>query len=158
MISKNMKEQLVALGLKRQQAESTTAEAIVDCLMSDEGKMLIQEAKNQVDEMQRLVWNAQGEYEKLMKKINEVAGTISDIEKAQKEFGTITDKKAIDTIVTFASLIDISVRKGANDIDAAISNAGYVTYAYLGGQAKRDIKYDKTENNKIQLGWRTDDE
>lgn len=37
-------------------------------------------------------------------------------------------------------------RAGAKGADA-VNNAGYVTYTYLGGQAKRDIHYDKPRDD-----------
>ena len=52
-------------------------------------------------------------------------------------------------------MIDVGKRAGATGIDA-VTNAGYVTYAYLGGQARRNVEYNKTEDNKIQLGWKED--
>ena len=153
MISENMKEQLVALGLKKQQAESTTAEVLVNLLMNDDGKALIQEAKNQVEEMRNIVLD----WQKTYSEIKTFAEKLLDIDKVQKEFGNITDERARTTIALYATLISTGERAGASGTDA-VKNAGYVTYAYLGGQAKRDIAYSKTEDNKIQLGWKEDDD
>ena len=58
-----------------------------------------------------------------------------DLDKAQKEFGIITDEKAKNAISLYSALINISKRAGATGTDA-VTNAGYVTYAYL--KAKND--------------------
>ena len=143
MISNEMKGQLMALGLNKQQADSITADVIINRLMNDDGKMLIQEAKNQIEEMRQ-------QHSELMQKINAVSKTFLDIVEAQKEFGNITDDKAKTTIALYAALIDVGKRAGATGIDA-VTNAGYVTYAYLGGQARRNSEYNKTENNNFQV-------
>ena len=156
MISKEMIKQLISHGLTKQQAESSTATKIIDYLMKEDDKMLIHEAENQVAEMKLAVYEAKQEYSEIMQKINDVAGILIDVEKAQKEFGTITDEKAKNTIALYASLIRAGTCAGAT-ADDAVTNAGYVTYAYLGGQARRTNAYNKSENNKILFGVGDDD-
>lgn len=151
-----MEEKLISIGLTPQQAQSKTADAVINYLMDEDSKMLIDEAKNQVAEMKVAVYEAKQEYSEIMKKINDVAGILIDVEKAQKEFGTITDEKAKNTIALYASLISAGTGAGATATDA-VTNAGYVTYAYLGGQARRTNAYNKSENNKILFGVGDDD-
>lgn len=57
--------QLMAAGLTKQQATSVTAETLVNLFMDTDGKLLIQEAQRQVDEMRFLVRSLQKEYDDL---------------------------------------------------------------------------------------------
>lgn len=156
MISKEMIEQLISHGLTKQQAESSTAKKIVDYLMPEDSKILVREAENQVAEMKQAVYEAKQEYSEIMQNINDVAGILIDVDKAQKEFGVITDEKAKNAISLYAALIRAGTCAGATATDA-VTNAGYVTYAYLGGQARRTNAYNKPENNKILFGVGDDD-
>ncbi|MBR2208096.1 MAG: hypothetical protein IJ859_04725 [Synergistaceae bacterium] len=142
MISNEMKNQLMTLGLTKQQSESVTADVIINRLMNDDGKMLIQEAKNQVEELSK-------QHSELMQKMSTISRMLFDILEIQKEFGNVSDDKAKTTIALYATLIEVGKRAGATGIDA-VTNAGYVTYAYLGGQARRNTEYNKTENNNFQ--------
>ncbi len=152
MISKEMIEQLISHGLTKQQAESSTAKKIVDYLMPEDSKILVREAENQVEEMKQAVYEAKHEYSRIMKEINNVAGILIDVDKAQKEFGTITDDKAKNALALYAALINAGERVKEATGSEVIANAGYITYAYLGGQARRTSTYNKSENNKILLG------
>lgn len=144
MITEQMKEQLMAAGLSKQQATSATAEAVVNYLMNEDEKVLIQEAKNQVAEMEKLVYALRAEYSQLKQKIDSVAGVILDIAKAQEEHGAFTDEKAKNAVALYGAIINMNDRAGARGTDS-VNNAGYVTYAYLGGQARREIRYDKPQ-------------
>ena len=144
MITEQMKEQLMAIGLTKQQAASATAEAVVNYLMNDDGKILIQEAQNQVTEMQELVNSLRREFLQLKKKIETVAGTLLDIAQAQEEHGAFTDEKARNAVALYGAIINMNERAGAKGAES-VNNAGYVTYAFLGGQAKRDIRYENNE-------------
>lgn len=69
-----------------------------------------------------------------------ISDTILAITKAQYDHGIITDEKAKNIVALFAALLNMNLKAGASGDDAA-RNAGYVVYAYLGGQAKREISY-----------------
>ena len=56
---------LMFAGLTKQQATSTTANTLVRLFMPEDGKMLLQEAKQQVDEMKSLVEKLKSEYTNL---------------------------------------------------------------------------------------------
>lgn len=143
MISEQMREQLMAAtGLTKQQVNSATAEAVVNFLMPDNAKALIQEAQNQVDDMRNLVASLRKEYSALKEKIDTVVGNLLAIAEAQEEHGAVTDEKAKNAITLYASILNMNKREGVQGSDS-VESAGYVTYAYLGGQAKRDIHYDK---------------
>ena len=156
MVSKDMEAQLMKCGLTKQQAQNATAEKVLTYFMDKDSQTLINEAKNQVTEMRETVEEARNEYLLIKRELDKVAGILIDIDKAQKEFGIITDEKAKNAISLYSALINISTRAGATGTDA-VTNAGYVTYAYLGGQARRNSEYSRTENNKIQLGAYNDE-
>lgn len=131
---------LVAAGLTKQQASSVTAETLVRLFMPDDGKMLIREAKQQVSEMQSIVDSLRKEYDDLSAKVKQISDNILAVIDAQKEYGSITEDKARNVIALYGALLSMNKKAGAPG-DEAVRNAGYVMYAYLGGQAKREITY-----------------
>ena len=133
---------LIAAGLTKQQAASTTAETLVRLFMPEDGKMLIREARQQVAKMQATVNALQREYNELSAKIKQLSDNVLAAIEAQKEFGSITDEKARNTVALYSALLGMNQRAGADGTEA-VQNAGYVMYAYLGGQARRDITYTR---------------
>ena len=132
--------QLMAAGLSKQQASSVTAETLVRLFMKEDGKILIKEAQRQVTEMQALVDGLKAEYDGLMRQFHELSETLLSVAEAQKEHGSITDDRAKNVVALYGALLAMNERAGAEPSDA-VRNAGYVVYAYLGGQAKREITY-----------------
>ena len=128
---------LIAAGLTKQQATSVTAETLVKLFMPEDGKMLLEEARLQVTEMQRTVNQLKIEYGELKKKIESVSDTLLAISEAQKEHGEVTEEKAKNLIALYGALLTMNEKCGA-DGPEAVNNASYVAYAYLGGQAKRE--------------------
>ena len=133
---------LIAAGLTKQQASSTTAETLVRLFMPEDGKVLIREAKQQVTEMQATVAALRSEYNDLTGKIKQLSDNVLAAIEAQKEFGSITDEKARNAVALYSALLGMNQRAGADGTEA-VRNAGYVMYAYLGGQARRDITYTR---------------
>ena len=131
---------LIAAGLTKQQASSTTAETLVRLFMPEDGKMLIREAKQQLAETQATVEALRKEYDDLSAKIKQISDNVLAAIDAQKEFGSITDEKARNAIALYSALLGMNQRAGADGMEA-VRNAGYIMYAYLGGQARRDITY-----------------
>ena len=143
----DLKERLMAAGLTKQQASSATAETLVRLFMSDDGKILIREARQQVSEMRELVLSLRHDYNSVIEKMNAVSATILSITEAQSEYGAITDEKAKNVVALYAALLSMNEKAGADGSDA-VRNASYVVYAYLGGQAKRQITYmDNQQSN-----------
>jgi len=137
-ISDELIRQFMSFGLSKQQATSMTTEKLVEYFMPDEGKSLILEAKRQVSAMEDMVNMLDDEYHKLVRKMKEMSDTITAIVEAQEKYGEITDEKAKNVIALYGSLLEMNEKAGADDTDS-VRNAGYVLYAYLGGQAKRDV-------------------
>ena len=132
--------QLMAAGLSKQQASSVTAETLVRLFMKEDGKILIKEAQRQVTEMQALVDGLKAEYDGLIQQFHELSETLLSVAEAQKEHGSITDDRAKNVVALYGALLSMNEHAGAEPADA-VRNAGYVVYAYLGGQAKREITY-----------------
>jgi hypothetical protein len=143
----DLKERLIAAGLTKQQATSATAETLVRLFMNDDGKILIHEAKQQVTEMRELVCRLQQDYYSLLEKMKSVSDTILSITEAQNEYGTITDNKAKTVLALYAALLSMNEKAGAEGAEA-VRDASYVVYAYLGGQAKRQITYADNQQPK----------
>lgn len=135
--------QLMAAGLTKQQATSVTAETLTNLYMNEDGKMLIAEAHRQVSEMDKMVRTLRSDYEYLKKQIESITGTLSAITKAQEEYGSVSDDKAKDVIALYAALLHMNEKAGA-DPSKSVENASYTIYAYLGGQARRDVRYNIT--------------
>ena len=142
---------LMAAGLTRQQATCTTAETLVNLFMPDDGKALIKEAQLQVQEMQQLLQKLKNEYDVLVSKITDVSATVEAIKKAQEEYGTLTDEKSRNAVALYGALLSMNKKSGANGNDA-VMNASYVMYAYLGGQAKREVTYSDDKGRKQKQG------
>lgn len=136
MISAEMLVRLMQAGLTKQQANSVTADVVVNTCMPEEGKVLIAEANNQVSEMQKMVSDLKKQYLELEAKIGKINEVLTSVLEAREEYGTITDEKGRNTIALYAALLNMNKKAGASG-DECINNAGYVTYAYLGGQARR---------------------
>lgn len=128
---------LIAAGLNKQQATSVTAETLVILFMPEDGKMLLEEARRQVAEMQRTVNQLKMDYGELKKKIDSVSDTLLAISSAQKDYGEVTEEKAKNLIALYGALLTMNEKCGAEGPEA-VNNASYVAYAYLGGQAKRE--------------------
>jgi len=143
----DLKERLIAAGLTKQQATSATAETLVRLFMNDDSKILIHEAKQQVTEMRELVCRLQQDYYSLLEKMKSVSDTILSITEAQNEYGTITDNKAKTVLALYAALLSMNEKAGAEGAEA-VRDASYVVYAYLGGQAKRQITYADNQQPK----------
>jgi len=136
---------LIAAGLSKQQASSVTAETLVNLFMPEDGKILLREARLQVEDMKRTVSSLRLEYEDLKARINQISETILAVVEVQKNFGDISDEKARNVIALYAALLGMNQRAGAPGTDA-VKNAGYVMYAYLGGQAKRENSFFLSES------------
>ena len=147
MISDFIKNQLIEAGLSKQQATSATAEAVVNALMNKDEKTLLQEARLQVEEMSNIVETLRQQFAGLKHRFEELAGFLMDIVKAQQEHGEFTDERAKNTVALYAALLNMNERAGTRGKDS-VENAGYVAYAYLGGQARRDIHYGLSRNNE----------
>ena len=128
-LSNDMIMRLMAAGLTKAQATSTAAEVAVNLFMPDEGKALMAEAKKQVDEMRQQAFT-------IKRDIASCSETLKAIGEAKDKYGQITDERAIQAIALYGALLQINERQGVEG-DESVKSAGYIVYAYLGGQARQ---------------------
>lgn len=139
-MTEDLIRRLMAAGLTKQQASSVTAETLINLFMPDDGKKLINEAQRQVEEMQSLVSSLRADYTAIKQKMDTVSETIIAINEAQNDHGSISDDGAKNVVALYAALLNMNEKAGATPTDA-VQSASYVVYAYLGGQAKREISF-----------------
>lgn len=132
-----IKVSLMREGLTKQQAESKTAEVCAKVFMPEGAKVLLDEASRAVDRMYQ-------ELHKVENRYDELSDTILEIQKAQEEYGVLTDEKAKNALALYGSIMALN-QKIHVDPNKSAESAGYILYAYLGGQAKRDITYVEGE-------------
>ena len=128
-LSNDMIMRLMAAGLTKAQATSTAAEVAVNLFMPDDGRALMAEAKKQVDDMRKMAFE-------LRSTIAEYSDTLTAIVEAKEKYGQITDERAIQAIALYGALLRINEAKGVEG-DESAKSAGYIVYAYLGGQARQ---------------------
>lgn len=132
--------ELMKRGLNKSQANAKSIATIAELLSSDNSKaaerlisdkcdFMIARAESELKKMREL-------HSKLSGEIESISSTILAIEKSQKEWGEISDQKAKDALSLYAALLAISKEYGGADIEGA----GYMIYAFLGGQARRIFK------------------
>ena len=137
--SQEMINVLMQLGLNKQQISNQTTHKLVDYFVSEEGKeVAMKEALKCVDDMKTKLADLEHTYHELIGRVNDTCSTISAIKEAQEKHGELEDQKAKDALTLYASLVQINKTVHANNL---VENAGYIVYAYLGGQAKRDVAY-----------------
>lgn len=144
-LSDELIRKLMLAGLTKQQATSVTAETITNLYMDEDSKILIDEAKHQVDEMQATLNALKTDYYALKGHIDAMSDNILAVIEAQKEFGTITDEKARNVIALYSAIMAMNEKRGVDPTEA-VKNASFVLYAFLGGQAKREITYQSDKN------------
>ena len=129
-LTPEIKTELRKIGLSEQQVNSETAKLLICNFIPEKEQELIMEAARQVKRSRQKVDEAESRLERTNRDLLE-------IKKTEEEYGEITDERAKTAISLFAAIINIS--KGRNaDINNAVNSAGYIVYAYLGGQGKRD--------------------
>ena len=143
MLSNDTKEWLVAQGLTKQQADSITADVTVRAFLADnkDASLVLAEANAQVEMMRKIVNEAQAQLRNLKEELSATTDVILSIREAQEEHGAIADQRAKDALALYAALLNMNKKMGTNGLDA-ITPAGYMVYAYLGGQARRNINND----------------
>lgn len=145
--SKWMVDLLMRKGLTKQQANSATALTCVNVLMQEDGKALIAEAKEQVNMMAETVNSLRKEYRELEQKMKSVSELLLAVKDAQSEYGIISDEKAKTVLALYAALLALHKKEGVPS-DEAAESVGYVMYAFLGGQARRDVDFVPQDNNR----------
>lgn len=141
----DLMRKLVAAGLSKSQATSVTAETLVKLFMPDDGKALIAEAQRQVAEMHETVRKLHQDYIDLKNDIDSISQVLLSVKDAQDVYGSVSEDKAKEIIALYGALLSMNQKAGVSALES-VQNAGYIVYAYLGGQAKREISYIASES------------
>ncbi len=146
MLSDDMIQRLIDAGLSKQQATSATANAVATILSSMDDRELHEEAYKVLTRMETIARTAETKYYETIRKYSEMIEELACLsEKIGKfvefrdEIGSASSEKAKEATALYSSLIALGVSSGANPTTAVI-NAGYILYAYLGGQASINIE------------------
>ena len=146
MLSEDMIKRLIAAGISKQQANSSTADVVANFFMNEDEKTLIREARIQVNEMYNLVADLRVEFSSLKKKIEETAGFLLDIAEAQEKHGAITDERAKNAVALYATILKMNERTKAES-KYSVKAASYAIYAYLNKSGNHDILDDKPRDD-----------
>lgn len=145
MLSEDMIKRLIAAGISKQQANSSTADVVANFFMNEDEKTLIREARIQVSEMYNLLQDLRVEFSSLKKKIEETAGFLLDIAEAQEEHGAITDERAKNAVALYATVLKMNERTKAEG-KYSIKAASYAIYGYLTRSGNNNILDNKPQD------------
>lgn len=140
---------LMDSGLSRQQAQTSTASHIVDVFTKD-SEVGIDVLRAQVNSLKNEVYRCKEEIYRLNNASDKADAIIQSIEESTKLSDEIADEKAKNALMLYSAIIQIGINNGA-DINKNIENAGYILYAYLGGQAKREQRFIETDSRDHEL-------
>lgn len=146
-----LNRKLIAAGLNSQQIESKTAKVIVDVLAEDQG-LLLAEVKAQVAKAKNAAESAQyrvGElYQRHTEAIEHADRLIEALAAQNDACAELSTDVAKDTLILFTSMLKVCSSYDNVDMGQAIESVGYIMYAMLGGQAKRDYGEKLFEKEK----------
>ncbi len=139
-MTQELTEKLIAAGLTKLQASSVAAKTTAAVLLEQDGGELLAEANRQIAAAKKIVFDMQLKQHEIDAKLKEVSDTLTAVVKAEKEYGGFTDERARNAIALYAAILWMQPKTDwKKDMsDQIVANAGYVVYAYLGGQAKRE--------------------
>ena len=137
-------DQLMQRGLTYQQASSKGVGLAAEILKTDEDRLLMKDTRVACAEMMQDVKEAKAaalaQAAEAEAKVKEISDVVLRIKEAADENGGLTDERAKNALALYASLIDVG---GKVNEEVALESAGYIVYAYLGGQAARNIQYSE---------------
>lgn len=152
---------LLEKGLTNQQVNSPTAEKMVEIfgdgesnnafsLLFDEFKAKTIELEEQRKDLEEKIFRTKVDTEKALKKqyenFKDLWSSLSSIAEAIDEYGPITDEKAKNVLTLMAAITRIGKDLGC-DANKCMESASYIVYAYLGGQAARNINVSGSNKN-----------
>lgn len=105
------------------------------------GAAILDEAKRKVEMMEEICDSLRSRYEGIVNSMDTISQNLQALTEAQEKAGDLEDSRAKDAIALYSALISVAMKSGA-DGASAVENAGYILYAYLGGQAARNVNFD----------------
>lgn len=140
-------------GLTKQQIASTKGaqavykelignnnEPLIDKELAEEARRAIAGIRAVRAKMEEYFFKIQRDYEQLEEKIRSVSSVVDAIKETQDDYGAVGSDKGKDLLSLYAALMSLN-QKMRIDPNESAKQVGYMMYAYLGGQAKREITY-----------------
>ena len=139
-MTREMEQMLIKRGVPKISVNTKAAHQIVDALMDDYSREMVDEAKRQVEEQRAITRELKAQYDS----INDILVAVTHVE---DEYGHIVDEDAKTVVSLYATLLEMNKKACEYKYDGmeSIRNASYILYAFLGGQARRDITYNINE-------------
>lgn len=141
MLDEKIIQTLVAAGLTEQQAKTKTAEVLLNMNTPDVMTVAVKNAEIQLANINEAAHKAMAKLDDIKYQTREMSEVIKGAVEAQDKYGEVTDEKAKTVIALYGALLEMGRKLGC-DCDRNLESAGYIMYAFLGGQAKRDQRYD----------------
>lgn len=154
IVTERLKNALKAAGLNDSQIQSKGVRVCAEVLSNADAKVMLEEARAQMEEADKMVAEAQNKAikqrlrdkkahdEREMMKVAAQAEAAAIVERAQAEAAEIkedlTDYRAKEAVKLFSRLINIGRSNGA-DGSEAVEHASYMVYAFLGGKGTNEI-------------------
>lgn len=114
-----------------------STEPLIDRVLTEEAKSEILRLRRKQDDADEWLKKKQDEYVGLEEMVKGTAATVRLIAEAQQENGTVSSERAKDTLALYGAILAMNQKIGCTPSEN-VTTTGYVMYAYLGGQAKRD--------------------
>lgn len=127
-------------GLSNAQARSAAVEKILEAHEDELDAAARQNAAEIVATMRNKASALEVKANALEHKIIALADGLQPIIDAANDYGTVTSEKAKDALALYAALLKMN-KAATIDGAKAVEAASYVVYAFLGGQAARNIVY-----------------
>ena len=140
-LSPELIKKLIDAGLTTPQATSKAAKVTVHTIMemcAKDSAALAEEAVRTVRDAAIAVDHLKNDYDEAKRSFDDRLSAFDEVVKTFQEFAEPKDQKAKDAISLYATMLSLGKRYGAQP-ETIVNNAGYVLYAYLGGQARREI-------------------
>lgn len=145
MITNEMLNKLMNLGMTQQQANSKAVEILIDSGITEDDQEMLKEADRRLGAMEAQAVNGSRRVRELevevrnaelslAKRIGEAESVFLAAKEAADEHGTLSTDTARETVALYGALI-----KMGGGSEQALKNAGYIVYAFLGGQAREVI-------------------
>lgn len=141
MLDETIIKTLVNAGLTEQQAKTRTAELMIQMNTPDVMSVAVKNAEIELAKIRSDVNSARSRLDEIKAQCSEMSKTIRCVADAADKYGEITDEKAKTVVALYGVLLDMGEKLGC-DCDRNLESIGYIMYAFLGGQAKCDQRYD----------------
>lgn len=134
--SEELTSALKAKGFSIQKINQSIVPAITEIYAENSG-ILLAEMRKQIEDLSKVAYEANNNFLRLNAVSEKADKLIADMQDAFDVQGQLIQDKAKDTLLMFVTMLKVCKQYGV-DMDDAVSNMGYILYAMLGGQARRE--------------------